>query len=77
MRVRHSGLLAASLAVAAAVTLAAQTPPTIGGALPPLFPSDNWWNQDVSQAPVAAESAAILGFINNGGNRRLHPDFGG
>ena len=77
MRARHSGLLAAALALVTAVTLGAQTAPTLGGALPPLFPADNWWNQDVSQAPLAAEQAAILSFINNGGNRRLHPDFGG
>jgi hypothetical protein len=48
------------------------------GLLPfPLFPADNWWNQDVSQAPVDARSAAFIAFINNGGTRRLHPDFGG
>jgi hypothetical protein len=50
------------------------------GALPgplPLFPADNWWNQDVSAAPVDARSAQFIGFINNGGTRRLHPDFGG
>lgn len=47
------------------------------GALPSLFPSDNWWNQDVSQAPVDARSAQLIAFINNGGSRRLHPDFGG
>jgi hypothetical protein len=52
----------------------------IGGALPgpmPLFPADNWWNQDISQAPVDPRSAQFISFINNGGTRRLHPDFGG
>src|SRR5262245_18245306 len=52
----------------------------IGGALPgplPLLPADNWWNQDVSQAPVDPRSASFIAFINNGGSRRLHPDFGG
>ncbi len=51
-----------------------------GGALPgpfPLLPPDNWWNLDVSQAPVDARSAQFIAFINNGGTRRLHPDFGG
>lgn len=43
----------------------------------PLFPADNWWNLDIRQAPVDANSAAYIGFINNGGTRRLHPDFGG
>jgi hypothetical protein len=51
-----------------------------GGALPaplPLFPADNWWNQDISNAVVDARSAQFIAFINNGGSRRLHPDFGG
>jgi hypothetical protein len=43
----------------------------------PLFPSDNWWNQDISSAPVDANSAQYIAFINNGGTRHLHPDFGG
>jgi hypothetical protein len=42
----------------------------------PLFPADNWWNQDISQAPVDPRSAQFLAFVNNGGPRRLHPDFG-
>lgn len=52
----------------------------IGGALPgplPLFPSNNWWNLDVSQAPLDPNSPAFINFIQNGGRRRLHPDFGG
>ena len=54
--------------------------PIQGGALPgplPLFPPDNWWNLDISGAPVDPNSAAFISFINNGGTRRLHPDFGG
>lgn len=39
-----------------------------------LFPADNWWNQDISQAPVDAQSAAYIAFIGTG--RTLHPDFG-
>jgi hypothetical protein len=48
------------------------------GALPgplPLFPADNWWNQDISAAPVDPGSAQFIAFIGN--TRRLHPDFGG
>jgi parallel beta-helix repeat protein len=41
----------------------------------PLFPADNWWNVDISQAPVDPRSASFINFI--GGARRLHPDFGG
>ena len=51
-----------------------------GGALPqplPLFPVDNWWNLDVSSWPVDSNSPSFISFINNGGTRRLHPDFGG
>ncbi|MBM4260707.1 MAG: hypothetical protein FJ145_04600 [Deltaproteobacteria bacterium] len=51
-----------------------------GGALPqplPLFPADNWWNLDISSWPVDQNSTNYISFINNGGTRRLHPDFGG
>jgi hypothetical protein len=40
----------------------------------PLFPSSNWWNQDISTAPVDTNSSAYISFI--GGARGLHPDFG-
>lgn len=51
-----------------------------GGPVPqplPLFPADNWWNLDISNWPVDQNSASYISFINNGGTRRLHPDFGG
>jgi hypothetical protein len=41
----------------------------------PLFPRDNWWNADVTAAPVDPNSGRFLGLI--GGGIRLHPDFGG
>jgi hypothetical protein len=53
---------------------------TLGGPLPgplPLFPADNWWNADISAAPVDPNSSAYISFINNGSVRRMHPDFGG
>jgi hypothetical protein len=49
-----------------------------GGALPqplPLFPPDNWWNLDISTAPVDPGSAAFITFV--GATRGMHPDFGG
>ena len=52
----------------------------LGGPLPgplPLFPRDNWWNLDISGAPVDPASASYITFINNGSTRSLHPDFGG
>ncbi len=60
--------------------VAAGLGPVEGGALPtplPLFPPDNWWNIDISGAPVDPGSADFISFINNGGTRPLHPDFGG
>lgn len=42
-----------------------------------LYPADNPWNQKVTQAPVAANSAAIMASIVGAyGDGRLHPDFG-
>src|SRR5687768_3161599 len=73
-------LLAASLLLPLPVR--AQACPTnvpVQGAPAPanLFPADNWWNTDIRSAPVDANSASYIAFINNGGTRRLHPDFGG
>ena len=39
-----------------------------------LFPAGNWWNRDVSGAPVDPQSGALIDFIGRG--RTLHPDFG-
>jgi hypothetical protein len=39
-----------------------------------LFPADNWWNQDISAAPVDPQSNAYIDFI--GRTRASHPDFG-
>jgi hypothetical protein len=39
-----------------------------------LYPSSNWWNQDISSAPVDPNSAAFINFI--GATKSLHPDFG-
>lgn len=41
-----------------------------------LFPSDNWWNLDVSSAPVDPASDDYIGWILEGGDARMHPDFG-
>ena len=78
-------IVLAILAVVATIPVvsAQQCPATVPveGATPPaplpLFPSDNWWNADISAAPVDGGSASYIAFINNGGTRRLHPDFGG
>ncbi|HVQ15446.1 MAG TPA: hypothetical protein VMS40_17715 [Vicinamibacterales bacterium] len=76
MRMPSLLVLTAVAVVALVIELAAAA--ILGGALPtplPLFPSDNWWNVDVSGAPVDAASSSYINFI--GGTRRLHPDFGG
>ncbi len=52
--------------------------PVRGGELPgplPLFPPTNWWNVDITHAPVDANSAAFVDFI--GRTRGMHSDFGG
>jgi hypothetical protein len=66
------GLILLAIVTAGAWVFAAST---VGGPLPPLFPSGNWWNLDVSSAPVDPASAAFISFI--GTTRRMHPDFGG
>lgn len=39
-----------------------------------LFPADNWWNQDISSAPIDAQSDAFINYV--GRTRTLHADFG-
>ena len=76
-------LLTIALVLLAAPASFAQCPASVPvqGAAPtvplPLFPSNNWWNLDISAAPIDPGSASYISFINNGGTRRLHPDFGG
>jgi len=47
-----------------------------------VFPVNNWWNQDVSHAPVDPNSQAYIDFISGRSPahptavRKLHPDFG-
>ena len=61
------------LGVAAVVWAAA---PVLDGPLPgplPLFPATNWWNLDITNAPVDPNSATYIAFI---GGAPMHPDFG-
>jgi hypothetical protein len=51
-------------------------PPASLSPTAPSLPSQAAWNQDVSRAPVAPNSAAIVSYINAHGGDRLHPDFG-
>jgi hypothetical protein len=44
----------------------------------PLFPADNWWNVDVSQAPLDPNSANFINYVlGSNPNRRIHADWGG
>lgn len=77
MRVRP--FAAACVLCAAAVVSAAVNDPLTGRQV---FPASNWWNQDISGAPVDPRSAQLVEFIsgrsstNPSAVRRLHPDFG-
>jgi len=42
----------------------------------PSLPNQTAWNQDISKAPVAPNSAAIISYIDAHGGDHLHPDFG-
>ena len=77
--VTGAALFATGPAMAGAA-LCPASPPAQGAPVrgaQPLLPADNWWNLDIRNAPVDANSAAYIAFIHNGGTRRLHPDFGG
>jgi len=77
-RVFAAASLLIALFVVPGLALAAGLGPVEGGALPgplPVFPPDNWWNIDVSAAPVDPNSSSFISFI--GAARTLHPDLGG
>jgi hypothetical protein len=72
-------VLCATVAVLKAAAPPALLEPLAGRQL---FPAANWWNLDVTQAPVDPRSAQLIDWIsgrsasNPGAVRRLHPDFG-
>ncbi len=75
-RTLAAAILCAAAALPAAAPVHAQA--SVGGALPqplPLLPPDNWWNVDISAAPVDTSSPAFISWV--GASRTLHPDFGG
>lgn len=51
-------------------------PPASLSPTAPSLPNQAAWNQDISKAPVAANSAATIAYINSNGGNFLHPDFG-
>ncbi|HTR02473.1 MAG TPA: S-layer homology domain-containing protein [Thermoanaerobaculia bacterium] len=70
---------AAALTLAAARAGGQPMAPRLEAGLPgpTLTLPTNWWNTDVSAAPVDGGSAAFIAYIDNGSPRPLHPDFGG
>ena len=66
-----SAAILGSIVVGAASVLGGPLPPPL-----PIFPADNWWNLDISTAPVdPALGSSYIAFV--GPTRALHPDFGG
>jgi hypothetical protein len=49
----------------------ASTPPTA-----PSLGTEAAWNQNISKAPRAANSAKVIAYINSHGGNAIHPDFG-
>ena len=77
-RQRAAWLVLALVCAASLTPAAARAQASVGGALPqplPLFPADNWWNVDISGAPIDTNSGAFITWI--GASRGMHPDFGG
>lgn len=63
--------------------LLAAAPPVLEGPLAgrQVFPASNWWNTDISSAPVDPNSDAFIDFVsgrtsNPSARRQVHPDFG-
>ena len=79
VRIRH---LTACTIVASVVVLTAA--PVLNEPLTgrQVFPLNNWWNEDITTAPIDARSAQLIDWIsgrtatNPAAVRRLHPDFG-
>lgn len=68
-------LLVVSILILGCISLAAITQADVGPC--PVFPADNYWNKDISAAPIHPQSAAIIANINSHGGETIHPDFGG
>ncbi len=51
-------------------------PPASLSPTAPSLPGETAWNQDVSRAPLAPDSAAVIAYIDAHGGDHLHPDFG-
>ena len=80
----RTGLLASAFVASVVALVSAALPPALGGTLAgrPVLPLDNWWNVDITSAPVDPNSAAYISFIsgrtasNPTATRKVHDDFG-
>lgn len=84
MRSVRTALIAAALTVTIVVAVSAALPPALGGTLAgrQVYPLNNWWNLDISKAPLDPNSAAYINFVsgrtpsNPTATRKVHDDFG-
>ena len=67
-----AALLPAGSRLSGSVLVAGRPAPRLAGC--PVFPSNNYWNRDISRLPVHRRSAQWLSHMSPG--RKLHPDFG-
>ncbi|HEX3736204.1 MAG TPA: hypothetical protein VHV53_01570 [Solirubrobacterales bacterium] len=51
-------------------------PPASTSPRAPSLPTEAAWNQNVAQAPRAADSAKVIAYIDAHGGTAIHPDFG-
>jgi hypothetical protein len=80
----RAALLTSVLVTATVALVSAALPPALTGSLGgrQVFPNTNWWNLDISRAPLDPNSAAYINFVsgrvgsNTTATRRVHPDFG-
>ena len=80
----RTALLASALATATVALVCAAAPPVLTGPLAgrQVFPPTNWWNLDISKAPLDPGSAAYIGFVSGRdathptATRQVHDDFG-
>lgn len=85
MRMTRAAILVAISACSAALLSCSEDTGVTGGApgtavlledlsSVQVFPATNWWNLDISAAPVDDESDAFIDFV--GRDQQMHPDFG-
>lgn len=80
----RTALLSCALVTATVALVSAALPPALTGSLGgrQLFPNTNWWNLDISNAPLDPNSAGYINVVsgrvgfNTTATRRLHADFG-